>query len=522
MAVATAAQVDHFLVARCAHQPGLSDPLVLVQEIDQQPFAVRRPGEVLVTVAVAVVAVAGQHGAALFAGHVVHAQGGPFLQIGHLLAIGRPFRLEFLGGRGQQCFLLQHGGGEEVGLLLAYDAGGVEVPAAIALGGVQDRSPIGTETGRTLLLGRVGDAARGALLHGAHEDLAAVHEHDLLPVGGDIELADATVHLHGALRGVAGVQCDPHLHLHRLRSIDHGVQFTMVAEAEQTVGADAQVTDGVVLQEGDLRGGATTGGHLVHVEGARARHGTGSVLAQVVHRAAIGGKHRFAVLAIEGGELLVGSRGGRVAPHVTRHAGPVVLAEIILVAFPIVEHQQASIRGVARIDRGRGQDALGLAAGQWHTIELAQSGARELLVAGGIQPAAGEDDRAVVRREVAGRITGGMEGEPRGLASRAGHHVHIVVAGAVAGKGDQPAITGPYRRAVVGFVGGEEHGIATGHGHPPQVAEVAEHDGGAVRGNGGLPHPEGRFLRDGGEVDRGEQKKQVVAMRHDGEWRGTK
>ncbi len=487
--VAAHGKILHLLVAFGTDQTGLADPLRTVEEVHEQPAAVRGPLVVLVAVAVAVVAVAGQYGAHGLGGQVHHAQGGAFLQKGHFLAIGRVGGLELFGRGGEQRLLLEHGGVEEVRFLLAADGAGVQVPASVALGGVEQGAAVRAEAHVTLLFRRVGDAARGALLHGCDEHLAAVDEGDLLAGGRHGELAHLTVHRHRSFGQVARVHGDAHLHRARLITVDGGVDGAVMTEAERAVVGDGQVAHGMVLQEGDLRWCATFNAHFMDIEAFAASHLTHAAFAEVVERSAVGAYHWIAVLALEAGELLVGAGVEVVAPHVACHRRAVVLAVLILVAFPVVEDQHVPVGGEAGAVGRCGEHLAGLSTLHRHAVELAHATGRELPVGGGIEARAGEDDRSTIGREVGGDVARAVVGEPCGRPAAAGHEVHVVVAGPVAGEGDELTVAGPHRRCLVGLGGGEGPGVTACGGHAPQIAMMAEDDGAAIGRDGGLAEP---------------------------------
>ena len=502
-AVPAACQVDHLALAVGLHDAHLVGPLAGVQELHHEPLAVRAPLVPLVAIGVAVVAVGGQHGARLLAGHVQHPQFGALLQVGHFLAVRTVGGLELLGGGGQQRLLLQQGGLEEVLLFLAHDAGGVQVPAAIALAGVEQLAALGVPAHAALLLGRVGDAARGALQAG-HEHLPAVDEGHLLAAGRRHHFVHVTVHLHGAGGVVAPVGHHPDGHPAGLSTICHRVDAAAVGEAEHPAVADAEPPHRVVRQEAHLRAGAARGGHLVHVEAA-------VLLAQVVDAAPVRAPDRVAVLPGEGGQLPVLPGGGVVGPHIARHAAGVVLAVAVLVALAVVVHDQAAVRRVACQLHGDGAHLLRPSAGHRHGVQFAQPAHGEVLVPRIVLPVGVEEHLGVVRTEARGVLAVAVVGQPCGHSAIGAHHEHIAVAMAGAGEGDQLAVVAPHGRLVVGLVGGKGHGIAAAGRHTPDVSLETEQDGLAVRRNGGFAQPEG-LLRTTGKG--GEQRRERKGTVH--------
>ncbi len=98
-----------------------------------------------------------------------------------------------------------------------------------------------------------------------------------------------------------------------------------------------------------------------------------------------------------------------------------------------------------------------------------------------------EDHRLVVRAELARDIRGGRIGQTaRRRAAIDRHDVDVVVALALRGEGEQPAVAGPDRVPVIGLVHGQTAGVAAGRGDDPQIALPREGDRRAVRRRGGL------------------------------------
>ena len=67
-------------------------------------------------------------------------------------------------------------------LIIPDDGCGVEIPAAIAFGGVSNLTSVGVEAHRTFLLGGVGDALGDLEINGGDEDLATRDKGDFLAV----------------------------------------------------------------------------------------------------------------------------------------------------------------------------------------------------------------------------------------------------------------------------------------------------------------------------------------------------
>ena len=79
-------------------------------------------------------------------------------------------------------FLLEGGRQEECRLVVVGHIGAVEIPAAVALGRIEQPAAVGVEAHRAFLLWGVGDAFGGAVLDGSDKDLAAGDKGDLLAI----------------------------------------------------------------------------------------------------------------------------------------------------------------------------------------------------------------------------------------------------------------------------------------------------------------------------------------------------
>ena len=75
-------------------------------------------------------------------------------------------------------------------LFLTGDFAGVEVPAAISLGGVDELAAVGVEIDAAFLLGAIGNAAGRLVLDGGDKDFATGDEGDLFSIGRCSHLGD--------------------------------------------------------------------------------------------------------------------------------------------------------------------------------------------------------------------------------------------------------------------------------------------------------------------------------------------
>ena len=187
-------------------------------------------------------------------------------------------------------------------------------------------------------------------------------EHGLLAVRAE-RVFVGIVHVDRALRQVSAIAMDADVHLLRLGAIGQGVQFPAVAEAERAITADAEVAHRVIREARHLHAAPAGCRHAVHVEAA-------ALFGEVEERAAVLAPDRIAVLAGEGGELLVLLRGGIEGPDVARDRRRVVLAPIVLIALAVVVGDQAAIRAVARVLHGDGAELHHAAAFHGHGVEL--------------------------------------------------------------------------------------------------------------------------------------------------------
>src|SRR5690606_3688393 len=124
-----------------------------------------------------------------------------------------------------------------------------------------------------------------------------------------------------------------HPQAYRLTSGCHGVERAAIAEAQRAVCADAQVPHWVLFHEGDLDRLAARGASPEHVHAAL-------LLAEVVHLGAVRAEHGAKVFPREIADLRVGPGPAVPGPDVARDGGGVMLAELVLIPFLILEHDQ--------------------------------------------------------------------------------------------------------------------------------------------------------------------------------------
>ncbi len=160
-------------------------------ELDGEPEAVGRPTEPVIAVGIRVVLIARERDDGFLRFDVEDADLVAVVEVADFLAIGRVGGLELLRVGGDEGLLVDLGGAEEVEFVLVGDGGLVDVPRAVALARVDDRTTIGREVDGAFLLGRVGDAAGCGEFGRGHEDIAADDEGDLFAALGDGEVRRA-------------------------------------------------------------------------------------------------------------------------------------------------------------------------------------------------------------------------------------------------------------------------------------------------------------------------------------------
>lgn len=219
---------------------------------------------------------------------------------------------------------------------LAVNLRGVEVPAAVALGGVDELAAVGVEVDGAFLLGGVGDAAGGLVVDGGDEDFATGDEGDFLSIRGGDHFGDGFGHGDHAAVDL-GIVADGDVELPGLGgNVVLEVEAAMEAVGELAFIRAGEEADGVLVEGGDFFGLAVLfEGALPDVEGA--------ALFREVEVILVIDPDGVAVLAGEVGELAVGVFCEVVEPEVTGDGGLVVLTPVVLVAFAIMVEEVCAV-----------------------------------------------------------------------------------------------------------------------------------------------------------------------------------
>ena len=93
----------------------------------------------------------------------------------------------------------------------------------------------------------------------------------------------------------------------------------------------------------------------MYVEPVGPFHSAGSVLAQVIQGAAVRRYQGFPVLSIIAGQLGIQPALDVIGPDIAGHRGAMVFPQVILVTFPVMEHQQVTACVEVRIECWRGE-----------------------------------------------------------------------------------------------------------------------------------------------------------------------
>lgn len=486
--VSALGQVGHLTATVGLHQHDVGVvPSAHADVLGQEPAAVGRPLVGLVAVGVRVVVLAVEHRPHLARLQVDDAQRGAVFEEGHFLAVGREGGLEGRASRNHQRLLLHTDGVDEELLVLVGEARQVDTPHAVAFGRVNQRTAVGAETQVALLLGRVGDAAGGFILHRGDVDVAMHDEGHLLAAGrhGNVSCpaAQQLVH-HVALQAVGH---DGDGHLPRAFALAQGVELAVVGVAHQAVGRHAERAHGVGGVVRQLAFRRAVGRRLPHVEAA-------ALLAQVVEGAAVGRPHGFAVFAVKAGDLLIGALSVEGAqPDVFRDGRAVVLAPRVLIPLLILIEQAAAVTADREFLHGQRREEHGASALDVHRIDLREEGRGELAVLHVGADGGGEEHRRAVL-EGLGILVARVGGEASGFPSLTADEVDAEAAFAVGGKGNAAAVGRPHGACVVTGVRGELHGPSAFGRHEVNVTFVSESNLPSVGRQGGVTQPQGRVF----------------------------
>ena len=269
-----------------------------------------------------------------------------------------------------------------------------------------------------------------------------------------------------------------HWHTYWFLARHQGVEFAVVGKGEQSIGRDAQISNGVALETGQLPAHTAQSG-VVHVECT-------ILLAQVIVSLTVGCPYGVAVLAGKGGHALV--RPTLLHVYVARNAAGMVLAPGILVALYIVV-QYASVRCYAHMIHGYGREQ-GLSATRLaHLVQACEGTAGEGQFAHrGIACTAYEQRIGI--KPCSRVFVEGVCGHATSLSALCRHHKHIHRTLPAACKGQFLAIGAPQRVAVITGIRSQLLCLATHRRHRVDVAHVGKGYATTIRRDGTATHPQ--------------------------------
>ena len=307
---------------------------------------------------------------------------GAVAQESHLLAVGADDGLESVAFAGVERRLGDSLGVSERGVLLA-NFSLVELPAAVAFGVIDHEAAVGAEADGAFLSGSGGDAARGGIVGGSGEDVAAHHKSHLIAGGGESHARGARVD-HRFLGLLAIVGNDSYGELHRLRAGRHGVYFAVLAEGHVAVLRHAEGAHRVLGEVGELTGSSAVERGGIYVEG-------GVGLAHIVEAVAAAPLRVDAVIGgvSELAEHGFAAQGAFHEPDVAGARRLFMLAEFVFVAL-FVGVEDASVVIHREGDGGEAEEEFRAASAYGHGVELREDVAVDGLLRG--HDVACEDD----------------------------------------------------------------------------------------------------------------------------------
>ena len=341
-------------------------------------------------------------------------------------------------GRGQQDFFLDQGSVSKVGVVLALDSGQNEFPVAVALGGISQRAVISAPRHPILGLGSAGDTLGGIVFNRGYKHLTTNHKGHHLAVGRDSSVGSATGKRQ-ALNLIAVVVPQADAHLAGLSTLAHGVEFTVLGEAQGAIVGNREEAHGIDREVGlCLEPARTVQRHRVHV------HRAAVALTQEVDGLAIGAEHGIAVLTADVGQvgMLLGL--GIIAPDVACDRRRVVLAVLVLATLAVLIDEVVAALVPADVLCRCAQLAGNAAAIHGHLIDLGQAATGEQHAAGGVLYRRAEVDVLAIGAERPGRLGSAVARELLGLAAIGRHHIHVVISLAVAGKSQHRTVGRPH------------------------------------------------------------------------------
>ena len=184
IAIAAVGQVIDGLLARCVHQCHVRTmPSAHTNIAAEQPAAVRTPLKPQVAIAVGILILAVKHRAYLFRGNIHDAQVATVLEVSNFLSVGTELGLKRNGIVVRQPLLAQVGGVCKLFLVLVLNRSTIKLPHTVALGGIDNATPVGGKVNVALLLRGIGNPLRSLIVQRCDIDIAVHHESYLLALG---------------------------------------------------------------------------------------------------------------------------------------------------------------------------------------------------------------------------------------------------------------------------------------------------------------------------------------------------
>ena len=159
--------------------------------------------------------------------------------------------LDLEGGLSLRAYALFLEGGAvgEIFVILIGESALVDAPAAVSFRSVVKLPAVLGETYAALLLGGIGDSARGGVVYAGYKDVSSYDKCNLFSVRGNRHGRSA-FHLH-LVHGFFGfVAKDGNGHLIVLAAL-YGIEFSVVGVAHRTVICHGKETGGILVIGGE-------------------------------------------------------------------------------------------------------------------------------------------------------------------------------------------------------------------------------------------------------------------------------
>ena len=236
VAVARIGQVVNLFAVSLYQRNILVVPAAVADIGGEKPFAVWRPFETDVSIAVRVDVFAVEHGTDFLRFQVYDAECSSVFEESHFLAVRRVLRILRCNACFHQLLFLNVGSIGEVLFFLVLDFRLVNLPYAVALCCIDQGSAVWRETQVALLLRGVGNALGSGVFHRGNVYVAMHHESHFLGVWRNGNLRSSPAFNLTYKTWSIIICCNGDVHLLRLSTFLHGVDFAIISVAEQ-VGA---------------------------------------------------------------------------------------------------------------------------------------------------------------------------------------------------------------------------------------------------------------------------------------------